>query len=77
MNLSKKGVEILQQLDYPEAYLLALDSLIVNAYFQNRWEQFKITQLMLRPPNKYNDKWMIAFALFAVSMAEIDQRGLP
>jgi len=69
--LAQDAVETLQQLNYPEAFLLALDSLIVNAYFHSRWEQFKHTQLMLDVARQYNDKWLIAFALFAVSMAEL------
>ncbi|MCK4725568.1 MAG: tetratricopeptide repeat protein, partial [Anaerolineales bacterium] len=69
--LAEDAVETLQQLNYPEAFLLALDSLIVNAYFHSRWEQFKYTQLMYAIARQVNDKWLVAFALFAVSMAEL------
>jgi tetratricopeptide (TPR) repeat protein len=58
-------------MDYPQAYLLALDSLIVNSYFQNRSEQFHYTKLMLADATRHQDKWLMAFALFAVSMAEL------
>ena len=75
--LAEDAVETLQQLNYPEAFLLALDSLIVNAYFHSRWEQFEHTQLMLDVARQVNDKWMIAFALFAVSMAEVVKEDYP
>ena len=69
--LAEQSVRTLQQLDYPQAYLLALDCLIVNTYFQNRWEQFHYTNLMLEVATQQPDKWLMAFTLFAVSMAEL------
>ena len=84
LNLSEQGyvlaehsVKILQHLDYPEAYLLALDSWIVNAYFQNQRKQIEITQQMYETAIKYGDKWMIAFSLFAVSMAALVKEDYP
>ena len=71
--LAVQSVRTLQQMDYPQAYLLALDSLIVNTYFQNLWEQFHYTKLMLEVATQHPDKWLVAFALFAVSMAELNK----
>ncbi|MGB3702982.1 MAG: hypothetical protein WA997_17100 [Anaerolineales bacterium] len=70
--LAKDGVEILQRHDKPEALLLAIDSLIVNSYFLNRKaEQIEITRIMFEVAKQIDDEWLLAYTLFAVSMAAL------
>lgn len=70
--LAKDGVEFLQRLAYPEALLLALNSLIVNIYFLNRKaEHLETTQKMFNVSKQIDDEWLLAYTLFAVSMAAL------
>lgn len=69
--LAEESVKVLQPLDYPEALILAIDSLIVNAYFLDRLEAFNYTQEMLDVAHEHQDKWLITFVLFANSMAAL------
>jgi predicted ATPase/DNA-binding CsgD family transcriptional regulator len=70
--LAKESVEILRQLNHPEALLFAYDSLGVNAYFLNRYtEEIIAANKMLKIATELNDKWLLAFTLFAVSMGAL------
>lgn len=76
--LAEESVQILQHLDNPEAYVLAMHSLILNAFFQDRLEQFFMyTQVMLDFATQHQDKWLIAFSLFAFSMSELLKEDYP
>ena len=67
--LAKKGVEVLRQHDHPEALALALDSLVVNAYFLNRYEEEReAINEMLEIASKVDDKWLLSYALFGASL---------
>ena len=62
--LAKESVEILQQLNHPEALVFAYDSLVVNAYFLNRYtEEIKAVNKMLKIATEIDDKWLLTFAL--------------
>jgi tetratricopeptide (TPR) repeat protein len=67
--LAKDSVAILEQLDHPEALLFAYDSLLVNAYMVGRYtEEIEAGNKMLKIATGIDDKWLLAFTLFAVSM---------
>jgi tetratricopeptide (TPR) repeat protein len=70
--LAKESVEILQRSDHPEALVLAYDSLGVNAYMLNRYsEEIIASNEMLKIATDLDDKWLLAFTLFAVSMGAL------
>jgi tetratricopeptide (TPR) repeat protein len=70
--LTKDSVEILEKLEHPEALVLALDSLGVNAYMINRYsEEINASNKMLAIATELNDPWLLAFSLFAVSMGTL------
>ena len=47
--LAEESVEILEQLNHPEALVFAYDSLGVNAYFLNRYtEEIEATNKMIK-----------------------------
>jgi predicted ATPase/DNA-binding CsgD family transcriptional regulator/tetratricopeptide (TPR) repeat protein len=70
--LAKESVVILEQLNHPEALLLAYDCLGVNAYMLNRYkEEIIASNKMLGIATEMDDKWLLAFALFAVSMGTL------
>lgn len=76
--LAKESVDILQQHNHPEAVVLAYDSLILNAYFLNRYaEERKAATKMLAIATEIDDKWLIAFTLFAVSMGALITEDYP
>ena len=70
--LAEESVEILQQLNHPEALVFAYDSLGVNAYFLNRYtENIKAVNKMLEIATEIDDKWLLAFSLFGASMGAL------
>ncbi|MFL7892294.1 MAG: LuxR C-terminal-related transcriptional regulator [Anaerolineales bacterium] len=76
--LTRQGVNILSQFDYPEELIIALDSLTVNAYFLGRIsEVVTIANQMLVLARQFGDKWMIQFSLYAASLAAILEENIP
>jgi predicted ATPase/DNA-binding CsgD family transcriptional regulator len=76
--LTKASVEILEGINYPEALVFAIDSLLINCYFQNRLtEQIEVTQKMLNLAEEIGDKWLIAFTFFAGGMAAMLAEDYP
>ncbi len=70
--LVKDSVAVLETLNRPEALALAYDTLSVNSYFLNRYpENIEASGKMLKIATELNDKWLLAFTLFAVSMATL------
>jgi predicted ATPase/DNA-binding CsgD family transcriptional regulator len=76
--LAKESVAILGQLNHPGALLFAYDSLGVNAYMLNRYsEEITASNKMLKIAIKIDDKWLLAFSLFAVSMGALLKEDYP
>jgi predicted ATPase/DNA-binding CsgD family transcriptional regulator len=76
--LAKESVEILQQLNYPEALVFAYDSLSVNAYFLNRYTvELTTANKMVKIATEIDDKWLLGFALFAASMGALITENYP
>jgi predicted ATPase len=72
--LGKESVEILQQLNYPEALVFAYDTLGVNAYLLNRYtEEIEAANKMLEIATELDDKWLTAFTLFAMGLGALFQ----
>ena len=70
--LAKESVEILRQLNNPEALLFAYNSLCVNAYFLNRYtEEIIAINKMLKIAPELDDKWLLGVTLFAASMGAL------
>jgi len=70
--LSEESVAILEKLNHPEALLFAYDSMSVNAYMIGRYTgQIKASHEMLEIVAEVDDKWLLAFTLFAVSMGAL------
>jgi predicted ATPase len=67
--LAQASVEILEQLDHPEALVFAYDSVLINAYMLDRIvDEVKAADEMLRITAEMDDKWLLAFTYFASSM---------
>jgi predicted ATPase/DNA-binding CsgD family transcriptional regulator len=63
--LAKKSVDILQQLNHPEALFFAYYGVCLNAYFLYRLKQWSnVVNKMLEIVIKIEDKWLFAFAQF-------------
>jgi predicted ATPase/DNA-binding CsgD family transcriptional regulator len=76
--LTKEGVKILEELNYPEALALAYDSLGLNAFMVTRFsEEVKAANKMLEIASKQDDKWLLALALFSVSMGNLIIENFP
>lgn len=72
--ITREGVEILSALDHPVELTLALDCLAVNAYFMGEIsEMVAATDRMMAISRQVNEKWLIAFTLYATSLAAINQ----
>ncbi|MFC2053571.1 LuxR C-terminal-related transcriptional regulator [Chloroflexota bacterium] len=70
--LAKESVEILEQVNHPEALLFAYNSLSVNAYFLNRYtKEIEAGNKMLKIATKLDDKWLLTLSLFAASMGAL------
>ncbi len=70
--LATESLEILQQLNQPEALVYAHLSLGVNAFFLNRsTENIKAVNKMLKIATEIDDKWLLAFSLWAVSLGAL------
>jgi tetratricopeptide (TPR) repeat protein len=54
-----------------------MHSFILNSYFQDRWKQYEYTQVMIDVADQHQDKWLIAFVLFAHSIAELLKDDYP
>jgi len=66
--LSHEGVQILENYDQPVALALAYDSLLINAYFQNRFkENIDAANKMIEIANVIDDKWLMAFSQRAIA----------
>ena len=76
--LAKDGVAILEQLDHPEALLLAYDSLLVNAYIVGRYlEEIEAGEKMLKIVTEIDDQWLSGFTIFAASMSLLVKQDYP
>jgi predicted ATPase/DNA-binding CsgD family transcriptional regulator len=70
--LAKESVEILQMQGHPEPLVFAYDSLLVNAYFLGRMdEEIEVANRMFEITTELDDKWLLAFTLFAVGMVAL------
>jgi predicted ATPase/DNA-binding CsgD family transcriptional regulator len=70
--LAKEGVEKLQKLNQPEALVLATPGLSTNAYFLNLDTEYnKALSRMLKTATTLNDKWLLAFSLWAASLSSL------
>ncbi|NIM93349.1 MAG: tetratricopeptide repeat protein [Anaerolineales bacterium] len=70
--LAKESVEILQQQDRPEALAFAFESVVVNAYFLGRLtEEVETLRKELESATEMDDKWLMGFALFGLSMTAL------
>jgi len=68
--LAKESVEILRQLNHPEALLFAYNSLCVNAYFLNRYtEEIIAINKMLKIAPELDDKWLLGVTLLRILSA--------
>jgi tetratricopeptide (TPR) repeat protein len=76
--LAKDGVAKLEQLDHPEALLLAYDSLLVNAYMVGRYlEEIEAGEKMLKIAAEIDDQWLSGFTFFAASMSLLVKQDYP
>ena len=74
-NLAKEGVEILERLDRPFELALALGSLNLAADFLTRYDEgVKAAQKMLDIAKEQDDKWLLAFSLYKVSVSNPPKR---
>ncbi|NIS79274.1 MAG: AAA family ATPase [Anaerolineales bacterium] len=70
--LAKESTEILQQHDRSEALVFAYDSLALNAYMLGRMtEEAKAIRKMYEITTEMDDKWLLAFTLFAAGMVAL------
>jgi len=70
--MAKEGVAFLETHDDPMALVLAYNSLALNAYFLNRYEEeIKIINKMVKIAVELDDKWLLAFALYAASLGAL------
>jgi predicted ATPase len=70
--LAKESVEILGQLNHPEALAFAYESLAINAYCLNRFmEEVTGKNRLLKIATELDDKWLLALALFEASMVAL------
>jgi tetratricopeptide (TPR) repeat protein len=81
LGLSKRGYEIaeesvaiMERLNHPKALVFAYNSLAINAYFLCRYtEEIIAMNKMVAIARKMDDKWLLAFTLFGLSLAAIIQ----
>jgi predicted ATPase/DNA-binding CsgD family transcriptional regulator len=71
--LAKESVETLQKLNQPEALVLASPSLGVNAHFLNL-EYKKALSKMLETATTLDDKWLLAYSLWAASFGSLSEK---
>jgi len=70
--LAREGVQVLKGLNHPNALAIAYDSLVVNGYFLHRYSELnEATDKMFQIASEINDKWLLAFTLFAASMSAL------
>jgi predicted ATPase/DNA-binding CsgD family transcriptional regulator len=70
--LAKESVEILGQLNHPEALAFAYESLAINAYCLNRFmEEVTGKNRLLKIATELDDKWLLALSLFEKSMVSL------
>ena len=70
--ITKEAVTLLKDLKQSEPLIFAIDSLILNCYFQNRIsEQLEITSEMYNLASEFGEKWLVAFTMFGVGMASL------
>ena len=70
--LAEESAETLEQYNRPEALLMAYDCLAVNAYFLGRMtEEISAIDKMRVIATNLEDEWLLAFTLFAASMAAL------
>jgi len=68
--LAKEGVDILERLDHPFELTLALGSLNLAADFLTRYAEAEaVARKMLNIANQQNDKWLLGYTLYKVSVA--------
>lgn len=74
-NLAKESVDILERLGHPFELALALGSLNLAADFLTRYEEGeKAARKMLGIATDQDDKWLLAFSLYKVSVANPPKR---
>jgi predicted ATPase/DNA-binding CsgD family transcriptional regulator len=70
--LAKAGVDILREINFPEELVIAIDSVIVNAYFLNMYqEQIEGCNEMYKIAQEIGDKWLLSLSLYSVSLAAV------
>ena len=70
--LAKESVEILEQLNHPEALAFAYESVSLNSYCLNRFlEETAGKNRLLKIATELDDKWLIALSLFEKSMVAL------
>ena len=70
--LAVESVEILEQLNHPEALAFAYESLALNAYCLNKFlEEITGKNRLLKIATDIDDKWLLALALFEGSMCAL------
>jgi predicted ATPase/DNA-binding SARP family transcriptional activator len=70
--LAEESAKILEKHNCPEALLFAYDSLALNAYFLGRMtEESSAIDKMREIATNLEDEWLLAFTLFAASMAAL------
>ena len=72
--ISKESVAILEGLNQPKTLVHAYHSFTLNAYFLSRYkEQFDILNKTVDLATKLEDKWLLAFMLFGLSLVNVIQ----
>jgi len=70
--LANESVEILENLDHPEALVLAYNSLTMNAYMLNQYtEMSEASNKMIEVAAQIDDEWLNALTLFGASMVAL------
>jgi predicted ATPase/DNA-binding CsgD family transcriptional regulator len=70
--LAKESVEILEQLNHPEALAFAYESVSLNSYCLNRFlEETAGKNRLLKIATELDDKWLLALSLFEKSMVAL------
>jgi len=70
--LAKESVDILEQLNYPEALAFAYESVSLNSYCLNKFlEETAGKNRLLKIATELDDKWLIALSMFEKSMVAL------
>lgn len=73
--LAEEGVTILTGLDCPEELTMASVDLCLNTYFLNLPAEFEETShKLLKIATELDDKWLVAFSLYPLSLVTLQQQ---